>query len=426
VARIHLDAVAQLDEALQRVEETLPAFDGLDCEIWTCGVADEQGVSGEHEPRLVCTRAIDHGKGAVLRAMPGGVDRAHDDVADGDLHSVLKRLVPERHARRSVNVHGDAVLEREPTVPGDMIGVRVRLDDRRQLDAPPQALIQVLVDRVGRIDDDGGSGMLVADQVGSTPEVVIDELLEEHETTLATKTAISPEVRTRLLILAVLVALAAPGAAWAHATLVRTSPASGAVVAHAPSAVRVVFDDVVKVGPGITAVRNSGGTILAGRARIEAERTLVIPLRRGLGDGDYSVRWSIVSDDGHIESGVLAFGVGAGRSSPTSALRPGSNEPQTGSVISRWLFFIGVLGAVGIALFALVTHSGGEPIALVLSSSAVLAAFGAAQEAHRVGLGTRAGAALGSGFLVAVVGAARAGAAAVWYKHLTLPTPERV
>jgi len=322
--------------------------------------------------------------------------------------------VRERRARRRVNVHGDAVFECEPTVPGDMIGVRVRLDDGRQLDPPPPALIQVLVDRVGRIDDEGGSGMLVADQVGRTPEVVIDELLEEHQTKLATNTAIPPEVRIRLLILTVLVALAAPGAAWAHATLVRTSPASGAVFSHAPSAVRVVFDDLVKVGPGIAAVRNSGGTILAGRARIEAERTLVIPLKRGLGDGDYSVRWSIVSDDGHIESGVLAFGVGAGRSSPTSALRPRSNEPQTGSVISRWVFFIGVLGAVGIALFALVTRSpGGESIALVLSSSAVLAAFGAAQEAHRVGLGTRAGAALGSGFLVAVVVASLAGAATI-------------
>jgi copper transport protein len=219
-------------------------------------------------------------------------------------------------------------------------------------------------------------------------------------------------VRTRILIVALVAAPALPGTAWAHATLVRTSPAGGAVVARAPAAVRVVFDDVVKVGPGIAAIRNGRGTVLAGRARVEAGRTLVIPLRRGLGDGDYSVRWVIVSDDGHVESGVLAFAVGAGRPPPTAALTPGSNRPETGSVVSRWLFFIGVLGAVGISLFALLNRPrDGERIALVLSSSAVLAAFGAADEAHRVGLDTRAGTAFGSGFLLAVVVASLAGAA---------------
>jgi len=30
-----------------------------------------------------------------------------------------------------------------------------------------------------------------------------------------------------------------------------------------------------------------------------------------LGDGDYSARWAIISDDGHLESGVIAFGVGS-------------------------------------------------------------------------------------------------------------------
>ncbi len=52
-----------------------------------------------------------------------------------------------------------------------------------------------------------------------------------------------------------------------------------------------------------------------------------------------------------------------------------------------------------------------ETIALTLSSSAVLAALGAAEEAHRVGLQTRAGTAFGAGFVAAVVVASLAGAA---------------
>ena len=40
----------------------------------------------------------------------------------------------------------------------------------------------------------------------------------------------------------------------------------------------------------------------------------------GSATGDYSVRWSIVSDDGHEEEGVIAFGVGVGREPPLTTL----------------------------------------------------------------------------------------------------------
>jgi copper transport protein len=99
----------------------------------------------------------------------------------------------------------------------------------------------------------------------------------------------NPEVRGRSLIAAVAVlgALLVPAVAWAHATLVRTEPANGAVLARPPALVRVVFDDVVRVGPGIAAIRNVGGaSILAGKARVAGGRTLVVPLRRGLANGD--------------------------------------------------------------------------------------------------------------------------------------------
>ncbi len=219
-------------------------------------------------------------------------------------------------------------------------------------------------------------------------------------------------MKKRILVLALLLALAGPGSASAHATVVRTEPASGAVLDRSPAQVRVVFDDVVRVGPDIEAIRNGGGTVLAGHARVEGGRTLVIPLKPGLADGDYSARWAIVSDDGHLDSGVIAFGVGAGRPAPTPALAAGANGPSSGSVATRWLFFAGLLGAAGIALFALFARPRDEErIALILSSSAVIAAFGAAEEAHRAGLGTRAGTALGAGFVAAVVVASLAGAA---------------
>src|SRR5919201_6022863 len=133
-------------------------------------------------------------------------------------------------------------------------------------------------------------------------------------------------VRTRhALAVAALVALAAPAAAFAHANLVRLKPANGVVLATAPTAVRVFFDDAIRPGPGVEAVRNGGGSVLAERAYVPRRnpRELVVPLRHGLPKGDYSVRWSIVSDDGHDERGVTAFAVGTGAAAPSATLTAG-------------------------------------------------------------------------------------------------------
>lgn len=214
----------------------------------------------------------------------------------------------------------------------------------------------------------------------------------------------------RAVAAAVLVALALPAAAGAHASLVRTVPLDGSVLRISPADVRIAFDDVVRRGPGIEAIRNGGGSVLAGAARVEGGRTLVVPLRRHLPDGDYSVRWAIVSDDGHLESGVLAFAVGVGRPPPTAALHAEAAGAQPGAVAGRWLFLGGILAAVGISLFALLSRARAEPIALVLTSSTVAAALGAADAAHSAGLSTRAGAVFFAasiyGVVVALVAAA--------------------
>ncbi len=216
----------------------------------------------------------------------------------------------------------------------------------------------------------------------------------------------------RVLPAVALLALALPAAAWAHANLVRTDPASGAVLAHAPAVVRVVFDDAVRVGPGIEAVRNGGGSVLGGGA-VTAGHTLTVPLKPHLPNGDYSVRWSIISDDGHLESGVLAFGVGEGRAPPTAVLKAESTRPAVGVTATRWLFLAGVLAAVGISLYALVVLRRAEGdfarrIALVLGGAAVLVAVGGGVEARRVGIETRYGAAMLAGVGLAVAVAAGA------------------
>ena len=112
-----------------------------------------------------------------------------------DLVAVLQRVVRVLRLRDRMDAAREAVLEREPSVPGDVVGVRVRLDDPDEPNAAPLGLLQVLLDRERRVDDDCDPGRLVADEVRRAAEVVVDELREDHDAaTVPPAPAISLEV----------------------------------------------------------------------------------------------------------------------------------------------------------------------------------------------------------------------------------------
>ncbi|MGI8422387.1 MAG: copper resistance protein CopC, partial [Gaiellaceae bacterium] len=196
--------------------------------------------------------------------------------------------------------------------------------------------------------------------------------------------------RLALAAAGAVVALCAPASALAHATLVRSEPGSRAVVGRSPGEVSLVFDDTIRRGPGIAAVRNGGGSVLGGHARATG-KTLTIPLRQGLGDGDYTVRWSVFSDDGHLIQGILAFAVGKGRAPPGAALGV-QRRGVVGVVVARWAYLLGLLAAGGLAIFrvavwrvsqrafagALVLAAGGGGALLLVSGAGTSTRFGLA------------------------------------------------
>jgi copper transport protein len=217
-------------------------------------------------------------------------------------------------------------------------------------------------------------------------------------------------LKLRALPVAVLCALIFPATGWAHATLQRTVPANGAVLAAPPSAVRLVFDDNVRPGSGMKAIRNGGGSVLAGKPRVVGGRTLVVSLRPRLPDGDYTVLWRVVSDDGHAIAGVIAFGVGAGRAPPAAALAVG-NGPSLKDVVSRWLLFAGLLTAVGASFFRFFV--GPVPARLLLGAF-LLVFVGVSGLLHDVPVSSRFGGAMVAVAIVAGVGALLAAIAPVF------------
>jgi hypothetical protein len=188
-----LDPVSELDEPPQAVEEALGSLLCLDREVRPAGIADEERVAGEDEPRLVAAGAVDHRETAVLGPVTGRVDRAEDNVSQLDLRSVLEGLVREHGSRGRVDVDRDPVLEREPAVTGDVIRMGVRLEDADEPDTLALRLRQHGLDRVRRVDDDRDACVLVPDEITGAAQVVVQKLFEQHGATLTPVAAMNPK-----------------------------------------------------------------------------------------------------------------------------------------------------------------------------------------------------------------------------------------
>ena len=75
---------------------------------------------------------------------------------------------------------GHVVLQREASVAGDVVGVRVRLEDPHDPNRLVLGGLQVLLDRVGRIDHERLTRRGITDQVGGAAEIVVHELAKQH------------------------------------------------------------------------------------------------------------------------------------------------------------------------------------------------------------------------------------------------------
>jgi copper transport protein len=147
----------------------------------------------------------------------------------------------------------------------------------------------------------------------------------------------------------IVVALAFPASAFAHANLDSTSPNYRQRLESAPQAVVLHFDQSVQAEPNAIEVKNQFGKTLSATT-VAHGQTVRVPLKQ-LPRGPYTVRWHVLSEDGHVVSGVFTFGVRANAPPPTEAY--GSSGPTTTEHIVRWAYFLSLallLGGLGFRL----------------------------------------------------------------------------
>ena len=157
-----------------------------------------------------------------------------------------------------------------------------------------------------------------------------------------------------LLTALLLAALAAAFDAGAHAVLLSTQPADGAVLREPPARVTFSFNEPVqlidgRVLDGAGRVRASGAPGVA----LGLETTLDLPA--GLAMGGYIATYRVVSADGHPVSGSIAFAVGEGAAAwqaPTAA--PAAQSPWDSLItVNRAIYLVAMAAAAGGSLYLL-------------------------------------------------------------------------
>ena len=169
-------------------------------------------------------------------------------------------------------------------------------------------------------------------------------------------------MRRAAVLGAVVVALATPSAAFAHASVGSTFPKYRQELSRAPSKVEITFDQKVNALPNAIRVYDARGHVLSyGMQARDGGHTVRTDLKR-LPKGAYTVRWQVLSGDGHVVSGVFTFGVRVPAPEPLQAY--GASGPTTSEHIVRWLYFVGLALLVGGLAFRLLILPRALPPAL--------------------------------------------------------------
>lgn len=107
--------------------------------------------------------------------------------------------------------------------------------------------------------------------------------------------------------------LAVPSAASAHAFPQVEQPAAGSTLASSPAQVSIEFDAPIEsLFSKLDVIDSTGHNQDQGKPHVEGNRRMLTVKLKPLKPGDYTVRWSVVAEDGHRTEGSYTFTVKPG------------------------------------------------------------------------------------------------------------------
>lgn len=201
-------------------------------------------------------------------------------------------------------------------------------------------------------------------------------------------------------IFATLVAPALPGGAGgrvlAHAGLVASSPGAGAIVPESPDEIRLIFGEPLEAQvTSIDIVDLNRAPVLTRVGEIDPNDPYALVVANPqLPDGVYGLTWRTLSSaDGHTAEGFFNFGVGDVPGSLAGGPQGMTHsDVDPAGVIGRWLTYVGLLLALGLAVFhRVVIREGPMPSTLIRALAAALLVSGAATLVVAILAGLEAG-----------------------------------
>lgn len=180
-------------------------------------------------------------------------------------------------------------------------------------------------------------------------------------------------------------ALVAPPSAFAHASLIGTTPARGAVLDRPPAQVVLRFDESVSTVEG--SVRVFDGEVRrvdGGDVSKPSSEEVAVSLPAALAEGTYTVAWRVLSADSHPIRGAFVFSVGEPTGDASGVVeevldaQAGSEAVDVSLTVVRFvglaLILLCVGGAAVLAFVADPSEARGVLPWIVLASAAALLA----------------------------------------------------
>ena len=159
-----------------------------------------------------------------------------------------------------------------------------------------------------------------------------------------------------LAVVMLLIVMALPNPAFAHAALIKTDPADGAVLAQGPAQFSLTFSE--PVSPLVLTMVRPDGTPTPLTSFRLTDQTVEIDNPQTLGSGTHVLSWRVISADGHPVGGSLLFSIGAPTEPP--AVSEAVDWPLRSAIwIGKVFLYIGLfLGSGGAFALAWLARGG--------------------------------------------------------------------
>ncbi|TPM26396.1 copper resistance protein CopC [Mesorhizobium sp. B2-3-5] len=176
------------------------------------------------------------------------------------------------------------------------------------------------------------------------------------------------------LLAVAFIVMASTSQAFAHAALIKTDPADGAVLAQAPARFSLTFSE--PVSPLVLTLVKPDGTPVPLTSFRLSDQTVEIDNSRALKSGTHVLSWRVISADGHPVGGSLLFSIGAPSEPPV--VSEAVDWPQRSAIwIGKVFLYIGLFLGVGGA-FALAWLAGHDRAGQRFVTAAILCGLVAA------------------------------------------------